>query len=63
VPLTAYAPVGDPDINHHQHRESRRFTRDLPPGEYGYAQNVFGEVLILLQEHQPGHAQRSAPGS
>jgi hypothetical protein len=62
MPLTAYAPVGDPDLNHRRHRESRRFSPDLPAGEYVYVQDVFGDVYVLRQEHQPGHAHHVVLG-
>ncbi|MBI3467336.1 MAG: hypothetical protein HY000_30370 [Planctomycetes bacterium] len=29
MPLTAYAPVGDPDNNHRRHRESRLFSQSI----------------------------------
>ena len=56
MPLTAYAPLGDPDPNHRRHRESRRFSRDLPAGDYVFVQDIFGVVHVLRQEQQPGHA-------
>jgi hypothetical protein len=62
MPLTAYAPVGDPDRNHHRHRESRRFSPDLPAGDYVFVQDVFGEVYVLRQDLQPGHAHHVVLG-
>jgi hypothetical protein len=62
MPLTAYAPVGDPDPSHRRHRESRRFSPSLPPGDYVSVQDVFGEVHVLRQEHQPGHAHHVVLG-
>ena len=56
MPLTAYAPLGDPAPNHRRHRESRRFSRDLPAGDYVFVQDVFGGVYVLRQDQQPGHA-------
>jgi hypothetical protein len=56
MPLTAYAPTGDPNPNHRRHRESRRFSSDLMMGDYVFVQDVFGVVYVLRQDQQPGHA-------
>ena len=60
--LTTYAPVGDPHPNHRRHSESRRFSPDLPAGDYVFAQDAFGVVHLLRQEHQPGHAHHVVLG-
>ena len=62
MPLTAYAPLGDPDPNHRRHRESRRFSGDLPAGDYVFVQDGFGVVYVLRQEQQPGHAHHVVLG-
>jgi hypothetical protein len=62
MPLTAYAPVGDPDANHRRHRESQRFSPDLPEGDYVFVQDVFGVVYVLHQDRQPGHAHHVVLG-
>lgn len=62
MPLTAYAPLGDPDPNHRRHRESRRFSRDLSAGDYVFVQDVFGVVYVLRQDQQPGHAHHVVLG-
>jgi len=62
MPLTAYALVGDPDPNHRRHRESRRFSPDLPAGDYVFVQDVFGVVHVLHQDQQPGHAHHVVLG-
>ena len=62
MPLTAYTPLGDPDRNHRRHRESRRFTNDLPAGDYVFVQDVFGVVHVLRQEQQLGHAHHVVLG-
>jgi hypothetical protein len=62
MPLTAYAPLGDPDPNHRRHRESRRFSREFPAGDYVFAQDVFGVVYVLRQDQQPGHAHHVVLG-
>jgi hypothetical protein len=62
MPLTAYAPLGDPDPHHRRHRESRRFSADLPAGDYVFVQNIFGVVNVLRQDQQPGHAHHVVLG-
>jgi hypothetical protein len=62
MPLTAYAPLGDPDSNHRRHRESRRCSHDLPAGDYVFVQDVFGVVHVLRQDQQPGHAHHVVLG-
>lgn len=62
MPLTAYAPLGDPASSHRRHRESRRFSRDLPAGDYVFVQDVFGVVYVLRQDLQPGHAHHVVLG-
>jgi hypothetical protein len=62
MPLTAYAPLGDPDPNHRRHRESRRFTNDLAAGDHVFVQDVFGVVHVLRQDQQPGHAHHVVLG-
>jgi len=62
MPLTAYAPLGDPDPNHRRHRESRRFSDDLPAGDYVFVQDVLGIVHVLRQDQQPGHAHHVVLG-
>jgi len=62
VPLTAYAPVGDRDSNHRRHRESRRFSPDMAAADYVFVQDVFGEVHVLRQDQQPGHAHHVVLG-
>jgi hypothetical protein len=62
MPLTAYAPLGDPDPHHRRHRESRRFAPDLPAGDYVFVQDVFGVVNVLRQDQQPGHAHHLVLG-
>ena len=47
MPLTAYAPLGDPDPNHRRHRESRPCSRDLPVGDYVFVQDILGVVYVL----------------
>lgn len=60
--LTAYAPVGDPNLNHHRHRESRQFSSNVLPGDYVFAQDIFGVVHVLRQDQQPGHAHHVVLG-
>jgi len=62
MPLTAYAPLGDPDPRHRRHRESRRFTNDLPVGDHVFVQDIFGAVHVLRQDQQPGHAHHVVLG-
>ncbi len=62
MPLTAYAPLGDSDPNHRRHRESHRFSPDLPPGDYVFVQDVFGVMYVLRQDQQPGHAHHVVLG-
>jgi len=62
MPLTAYAPLGDPDPIHRRHRESRRLSRDLPAGDYVFVQDVFGVVYVLRQDQQLGHAHHVVLG-
>lgn len=62
MPLAAYAPLGDPNPSHRRHQESRRLSRDLPPGEYVFVQDVFGVVYVLRQDQQPGHAHHVVLG-
>jgi hypothetical protein len=62
MPLTAYAPLGDPDPNHRRHPESRRFSPNLRAGDYVFVQDVFGVVHVLRQDDQPGHAHHVVLG-
>lgn len=62
MPLTAYAPLGDPDPSHRRHRESRPFSRELIAGDYVFVQDVFGLVYVLRQDQQPGHAHHVVLG-
>ena len=62
MPLTAYAPLGDPDPNHRRHPMSRRFMREVVAGNYVFVQDVFGVVYVLGQDQQPGHAHHVVLG-
>jgi hypothetical protein len=62
MPLTAYAPLGDPDPNHRRHQFSGRFSRENVAGDYVFVQDVFGVVYVLAQHNQPGHAHHVVLG-
>jgi hypothetical protein len=62
MPLTAYAPSGDPDPNNRKHESSERFSRETVAGDYVYVQDVFGVVHVLSQRSKPGHAHHVVLG-